>query len=109
MKRFCLALDLRPDAIEAYEAHHTRVWPQVLQSIADSGITCMEIYRIETRLFMVMETTDAFSFELKRQADAANPLVQEWEALMSTFQQPLDSAKPGEKWLLMDRIFSFTS
>jgi L-rhamnose mutarotase len=39
--------------------------------------------------------------------DANNPKVQEWEQLMWKFQSPFSFAKPGEKWLLMDKIFQF--
>jgi L-rhamnose mutarotase len=31
--------------------------------------------------------------------------VQEWEDLMWRYQQALPSAREGEKWLLMDKIF----
>ena len=31
--------------------------------------------------------------------------MREWEELMWKFQTPLVNAKPGEKWLLMERIF----
>jgi L-rhamnose mutarotase len=53
-----------------------------------------------------MEVNDSFSGEKKDAADAANPKVQEWEALMWKYQQALPVAKPGEKWIKMDRIFS---
>ena len=67
MKRFCLALDLKDDAmlIGEYEEHHRKVWPEILKSIKDSGIQQMEIYRINNRLFMIMETNDDFTFERK--------------------------------------------
>ena len=107
MKRYCLALDLRndPQLIAEYEACHRKVWPEILDSIRNSGITNMEIYRLGSRLFMIMETADYFSFEKKAAMDAANPRVQEWEALMWRFQQALPGAKPGEKWMLMEKIF----
>jgi L-rhamnose mutarotase len=54
---------------------------------------------------MIMEVTESFSFEAKNQADRLNPKVQEWETLMSTCQTTLPQAKPGEKWLLMERVF----
>lgn len=54
---------------------------------------------------MIMEVNESFSFEAKDTADLANPKVQEWETLMWKFQQSLPGAKPGEKWILMDRIF----
>ena len=107
MQRFCLALDLKPDPalIAEYEAWHRAVWPEILDSIRGAGIENLEIYRVENRLFMVLEARDDFSFEQKAAMDAANPKVQEWETLMWRYQQALPSAKPGEKWVLMDRIF----
>jgi len=91
--------------IAEYTRHHERVWPEITKSIKDSGIEDMEIYLFGTRMFMVMEVNEKFSFEAKAEADRDNPKVREWEELMWKFQQPLPEAKPGEKWLLMDRIF----
>ncbi|UJH68787.1 L-rhamnose mutarotase [Allomuricauda sp. SCSIO 65647] len=107
MKRYCWALDLVNDEekIEEYEAHHKSVWPEIIKSIRDTGIVGMEIHRIENRLFMIMEVDDTFSFERKRSIDSKNPKVREWETLMWQYQQALPTAKPGEKWLLMKKIF----
>jgi L-rhamnose mutarotase len=108
MKRYGLALDLKndPQLISEYETYHRAVWPEILKSITDSGILRMEIYRTGNRLFMIMETTDDFSFEAKGQSDLENAKVQEWETLMWKYQQALPNASPGEKWKLMDKIFS---
>ena len=106
-KRYCLALDLKdsPQLIEEYKSHHRRVWPEISQSIRDAGIEDMEIYLLGARLFMIMEVNDQFSFEVKARADRDNPKVQEWEKLMWKFQHPLPQARPGEKWILMERVF----
>lgn len=111
MKRFCLALDLNDDPalIEEYKQHHRAVWPEINQSNLSAGIQQMEIYLLGNRLFMIMETDDNFSFEAKGAADAANPVVQRWEELMWKFQKPLPLARPGEKWMLMDKIFSLVN
>ncbi|NIG53610.1 L-rhamnose mutarotase [Chitinophaga sp. Cy-1792] len=108
MARYCLALDLvdDPQLIGEYETYHRDVWPEIKKSITDSGITGMEIYRAGNRLFMIMETDASFSFERKGAMDATNPKVQEWEQLMWKYQQAIPVAKPGEKWVMMDRIFS---
>ena len=105
--RFCLALDLRddPQLIAAYEAHHRAVWPEILASLRRSGILSMEIYRLRTRLVMIVEAADDFSFERKAAADQADPRVQDWEALMWTYQQAVPGGPPAVKWQLMDRIF----
>lgn len=111
MKKYLLALDLIPNPmkIEAYEDWHTKVWPEVLQSIQDAGILSCQIFRVENRLTMVLETTDSFSFEEKSKADQSNEKVQEWETLMWNYQQAIPGSKPGEKWRLMHCIFNFQS
>lgn len=108
MKKFCLALDLidDPELIAEYEKYHQNVWPEVKQSILNSGIINMEIYRLQNRLFMMVEADVNFSFEAKNEADKNNLKVQEWEELMWKFQKQLPNSKSGEKWQLMDKIFS---
>jgi L-rhamnose mutarotase len=106
-QRYCLTLDLKndPKLIAEYKRHHETAWPEITNSLTDSGIEGLEIYLLGTRLCMIMEVNENFSFEKKAQADWKNPKVQEWEKLMWKFQKPLPGAPPGEKWLLMDRIF----
>jgi L-rhamnose mutarotase len=106
-RRFCLTLDLKddPGLIAEYKRYHEEIWPEITQSIRDSGIEDMEIYLLGSRMFMIMEVNEHFSFEAKARADLQNPKVQEWEQLMWKFQQALPEAKPGEKWLGMERIF----
>ena len=106
MKRYYLALDLKDDPalIEEYERHHRHVWPEIRESILDSGISRMELYRVHNRLFMVLEAEDDFSFERKAGMDSSNPVVEKWEELMWTYQQPMPWAAEGEKWQLMEKI-----
>ena len=108
MKRYCLALDLKndPGLIAEYEKLHKEVWPEIIRSIKGSGIEVLDIYRTGNRMFMIIEANGDFSFEKKTAIDAADPKVQEWENLMWKFQQALPWAKPGEKWILMEKIFS---
>lgn len=108
-KRYCLTLNLKnqPELIQQYEEHHKAVWPEVIASIKESGIENMEIYRFGTRLFMIMDVNEQFSFEQKAAADKGNKKVQEWEELMWEFQEALPEAAKGEKWVLMDKIFEF--
>ena len=107
MRRYCLTLDLKddPQLIAEYRNYHRKIWPEITASIRESGIEDMEIYLLGTRMFMIMEVSESFSFEKKAAADRENPKVQEWEQLMWKFQQALPQAKAGEKWLRMERIF----
>ena len=108
MKRYCMALDLvdDPQLIAEYDAFHKMVWPEIVDSIAAAGIAVMEIYRVGNRLFMLMEVAEGFSFEAKAAADAANSRVQQWESMMWKYQQALPVAGAGEKWVMMNCIFS---
>lgn len=109
MKRFCLTLDLKndPELIAAYEFYHAKenIWPEIANGIITCGILTMEIYRVATRLMMILETED--NFELKTGFDKMlqMPRQKEWAALMEKFQQRLAFAKPGELWVEMKSIF----
>lgn len=88
-----------------YNAYHQQVWPEIIESIKESGIITMDIYLVENRLFMIMDVDESFSFERKSKSDANNPKVQEWETLMGKYQQAFPTSKSNEKWRLMERIF----
>src|SRR3954447_22140288 len=101
-RRFCLTLDLKDDPalIAEYRKYHEKIWPEISESIRNSGIVDMEIYLLGTRMFMIMEVDESFSFEKRATADQKNPKAQEWEQLMWKFQQALPESGPGEKWRL---------
>lgn len=110
-RRYCLTLDLKDDPalVAEYKRCHEKIWPEITQSIRGAGIEDLEIYLHGARMFMIMEVNESFSFERKSEADRGNPKVQEWETLMWKFQKALPGARPGEKWMLMDRIFKLES
>lgn len=105
-ERYYFALDLVDDEsrIAEYEAHHQNMWPEVLDSFRRAGIENLELYRTGNRLMMMLETNEQFSFEKKKAIDEADAVVQQWEKLMSGYQQSLPWSK-GEKWVLMQPIY----
>jgi L-rhamnose mutarotase len=109
--RYCFALDLINDVelIEEYKKQHRQVWPEVEASLLASGVSSLEIYLVENRLFMILEADIDFRLEEKTRLDEANARVQEWERLMWKYQKSLPGAKPGEKWILMDKMYNFKS
>lgn len=107
--RYALALDLVDDAgkIAAYEKAHEKIWPEVRDHLRAHGVRDMEIYRLGTRLFMLMEVDpELYNAEAMAAASRANPVIEQWEALMWTYQVPTPWTPKGEKWLSMARIFS---
>ena len=108
-QRFCLALDLvdEPELIASYIQYHRpeNAWPQITANMRELGIVDMEIYHIADRLFMIMETTEDFDPNKAPSSQEGKDKSDEWEALMWKFQKPLACAKPGEKWIKMDKIY----
>ena len=108
MSQRVFILDLKddPKLIAQYEAWHApgKVPAAVVQSIRESGIAGMEIYRCGNRLVMIVE--DGAEFDARRNGAASEPAVIAWEALMDRFQQRIPWAENGEKWVPAKRIFS---
>jgi L-rhamnose mutarotase len=109
MKRYARTIDLKddPDVITRYDAHHAAVWPEVERGLRAIGIERMLIWRLGTRLFMLMETVDDFDEERHwARYVESDPRVPEWQSLMESMQQPAPGAKPGEWWADMDLVFA---
>ena len=110
--RYALALDLVDDAqrIADYEEAHKSIWPEVRDHLRAQGVLGMEIYRLGTRLFMVMEVDPAVhSAQAMAEASRDNPHIQRWETLMWTYQAPTPWTPEGEKWVEMKRIFDLST
>jgi len=106
--RHCLFLDLKddPELIAQYEAHHRAVWPEVQRHLHAQGVLAMQIWRLGTRLCMLMETDDT-RFDAARmvRAQAEDPRIAAWEALMWRFQAPTPWTPEGRKWVEGALIF----
>ena len=109
VKRYCQTLDLKDDPalIAEYKKRHSESehWAVIREGIRKVGILEMEIYIIDTRLFMIVETPLDFDWERAMKELATLPRQAEWEEYMSIFQISKPGATSAEKWRLMDRIF----
>ena len=108
-KRYCQTLDLKddPELISEYRKRHTEheAWPEILQGIRSVGILEMEIYILDNRLFMIVETPVDFDWDEAFARLATLPRQEEWETYMSIFQVARPGATSAEKWRMMERIF----
>ena len=108
MTRHVLTLDLRdgPAVIEAYLAHHRRVWPEVLSSLRSAGLADLQIYMLGRRLVMLVDLPDGLDVRRAFATHAAShPRVAEWESLMRSMQQPAPASPAGEWWAEMQPVF----
>jgi len=108
-KRYCQTLDLKDDSklIEEYVKRHSKeeAWPEIREGIRSVGILEMELYILDNRLFMIVETPLDFDWDEAFARLATLPHQQEWEDYMSIFQQVEPNATSAEKWKQMQRIF----
>lgn len=105
--RYCFTLDLidNQELIDDYKKYHKAVWPAILKGIKEVGITAMEIYLLDNRMFMIMDTLPTFVMQRDMDILGKLPRQKEWEKLMWKFQQALPQAQEGEKWMQMEQIF----
>jgi L-rhamnose mutarotase len=109
VKTYAQTLDLldAPDVIERYVEHHRAVWPEVERGLRKIGIQRMRIWRLDRRLFMLMETVDGFepARDFARYMDG-DPRIREWQDLMASMQEPAPDAQPGELWANMELVYT---
>ena len=109
VKRFCRTMELKNDAvlIAEYIKRHSEeeAWPEIRAGIRSVGILEMEIYIFNNLLFMIVETPIDFECESAMAKLATLPRQQEWEDLMSIFQECKKGDKAKDKWKMMNRIF----
>ena len=106
--RMVMTTDLvsKPELIADYEAQHRAIWPEVAASLRAIGIKELKIYRLETRLVMVMEVPEGFDKEKDfARHMASHPRCRSWEELMSGYQLAPPGAAQGQKWGEMAEIF----
>ena len=108
MRSFGLALNLKndPDAVEKYKSYHQNVWPEVETALKRVGITSMKIFLIGRKLFMYVETVDAFEPERDFSKYLEDHIrCKQWDELMQTFQEKIPEAGDDEWWALMEPVY----
>lgn len=110
VKRYCRTMKLREGDrkfIDDYRHAHSEgvIWQEIIDGIRQVGILEMEIYILDNRLFMIVETPLDFNWDEAMDRLATLPRQQEWETFMSRFQDCSAEATADEKWQMMDRMF----
>ena len=101
MKRYCQTLDLKEDEqlIKEYCYWHSpeHIWPEIPEGIRAVGILNMEIYRLGTRLFMIVETPDDFDWDAAFARLATMDKQAEWED--GKTKETVAGGRPGREIL----------
>lgn len=111
-KRYCKTLTLKDDEalIAEYKRAHSKgeFWPEITKGMKEVGILDMELYILDNRLFMIMDTVIDFDHEEAMKKLSRKELQAEWENYVARFQQTASAsgASADEKWQLMERIYN---
>ncbi|MDW5265183.1 MULTISPECIES: L-rhamnose mutarotase [Acidobacteriaceae] len=104
MQRYAQIIHLQPEAEVAYKKHHQSVWPEVLSKITECNIRNYSIFLRDRILFGYFEYIgDDFAADMAKMA--ADTKTQEWWAIMSPMQKPLEDRAEGEWWASMKEVF----
>ncbi len=110
-KRYCQFLTLNPATVEEYRYWHNsqNIWKEIPEGIRKAGILDMEIFVIDDKAFMIVETPLDFNWETAFGRLATFERQAEWEAFVEKFQKTeVKGARSEEKWQLMERVFSLS-
>jgi L-rhamnose mutarotase len=104
LKRYGQLIGLKSEAYDKYVEYHAKVWPGVLKTITECNIRNYSIFFKDHMLFAYFEYVgDDLAADMKKMA--ADPVTQEWWAIMEPMQQPIATRKEGEWWANMLEVF----
>ena len=103
MQRICFVLHVKPDRLEEYKERHRAVWPEMLQSLRETGWTNYSLFlRPDGLLVGYLETAD---FERSRGEMAKREVNQRWQREMSEFFVLAEGLPPDRAAELLQEVF----
>ena len=106
MKRVASVIWLRPEKEAEYRALHNDVWPAVLQTLRENGITNYSIFLRDGLLFSYFEFVGD-NLGVAMSTIASDETTKQWWNLTDPCQTPVESAQKGEWWVPAEQVFHF--
>jgi L-rhamnose mutarotase len=101
--RVCFLLKVRPDKVEEYKARHSKVWPEMLDALRETGWHNYSIFlKPDGLLVAYLETDD---FEECCAAMKNHPVNARWQAEMTTYFESLSGNGPDDNMFPLEEIF----
>ena len=104
MERIGFKLKLKAELLDEYVEHHTKVWPEMLQALSETGWHNYSLFldRSTATLFGYFETPD---LQAAQDAMAATEVNARWQAMMAPYFEHLDGLRPDEGFQRLDQVF----
>ncbi len=102
--RVASVIQLRPEKEAEYRSLHENVWPRVLATLRQNGVTNYSIFLRDGTLFSYFEFRgDDLDAAMARIAE--DETTRQWWLLTDPCQQPVDSAADSERWAPAEELF----
>jgi len=103
MERVCFLLQVKKDRLEEYKERHTRVWPEMLAALSETGWRNYSLsLRDDGLLAGYLETPD---FEAARAGMDNREINERWQKEMAPFFEQLEGRRPDEGLLRLEEVF----
>ena len=104
MKRYGMAVKIKPENLDEYKRLHVDVWPDVLRMIGECNIRNYSIYHKDGMMFSYFEYVGKdFAADMAKMA--ADPTTRKWWDVCKPLLDPLETRTPGEFWANMEEVF----
>ena len=83
-----------------YHAHQAEQFPEVAQGFCHADFQQLLVFRNGRQLMLVISIPEGENLDdLNPKTTENNPRVDEWNAIMSKYQEGIEGTKPGETWV----------
>jgi L-rhamnose mutarotase len=80
MASYAWVLEVRPGYEDEYKKRHDEIWPEMLDTLREAGITNYNIFRYGLKLFGYFETDDLIATQTYLAGSSVNAKWAEWMA-----------------------------
>jgi len=101
MQKIAFVMQLKPGHEAEYEKRHDEIWPDLLQTLKQAGVSDYSIFleKSSGKLFAVLKRREDHSMD----SLPLDPIVQKWWAFMADIMETDADNKPVDE--LLDLVF----
>ncbi|HEY8499072.1 MAG TPA: L-rhamnose mutarotase [Clostridia bacterium] len=102
--RYGRIIKLIPERVEVYKMIHAEPWKSITDILRAAHISNYSIFLYNDLLFSYYEY-DGDNYKKDMAWIAEQPEMKRWREITDPCQTPVEGAKPGEWWKIMEEIF----
>jgi len=88
-----------------YHARQRELFPEVAKGFCNAGFQSLLVFRNGRQLMLVISLPEGKTLdELNPKTTENNPRADEWNTLMSHYQEGIEGTEPSESWVIMEEI-----